>query len=1013
MRSVSLLAGMAALALPTVAGASPRFLPQPPPTPLGVPVRESRSIHVLKVESVGFKGVSFKAMASLKGKPAQAPFRFLRLMEDVKCEDSFRAGTLVLCFHQGAVAILHVSGHWALAVEPISWRGEKEWFCLAEDKYAVIYEGSTEALRSHVAVIQAGRATTITARAPKVWGSRDNNRIWRIKAALGITTFVLSGESPHFVGWGTGDPAEVTKLVQALGTATPRYGGKRGGSASLYELIQVFCAPTSQHRITAAADLAHLGPAARPALPALRRAVRDPDSAIAMAAAQALARLVPDDGKAIEAIETRLRVGSASGRAAAAEALGNLGPEARPALPALLRALRDKDKYVRAAGARAIGQIAPGSGHTGEAVAALGNWLKGEKEEYPRHIGTQALLRFGPHAWAALPELYATGLFREERAGPWGRDEQVLDLLTRFDPPPVELLATVLADTRSHFRDLVAASRRLAVLGPRARAALPALHAVVHEVGDFEKRNWESLALAAGEAILAIDPEGGPVVAVPALVTVAKGSSPQRGWAAGLLGRCGAAARPLAPGLVASLDIENFDTPNMVRHLAPLLGPKDRPLLPTLRRQLSGKWGPPLALAKVLLRLGCREEALAEAAGRLVSDYPPHRVRSAHWLGDHGRGVQAVERALERALETATGAERARLVLSLCRVRGEKGTRVQVRARAALDALLALCEGEAPAVGEIDQFAFWSWELGRMASQENDAVGAAVGVVQDRLAAGSESVTLLLDAMLRDKNPRVRLAAAVTLACVEPRHPGTVRALGQLLARYPYYFPFVADTLAALGPAAAPLAPQLLPLLRYPDSSVCQAASVVLYRIDPDLAAKGWGAAGVPGAVPADIDPLWQDLAGRDPFRADLAIWRLAGAGKRTVTLLREQLRPPPVLTAARTARLIADLDSDNFTTRQRAQTELAAAIESAAPSLWKARTNKPSLEVRRRIAVLLQGLEPMRSPEQRRRLRGVRLLAEMDTPDARALLARLARGDSRQALTREAAAALRRPGRP
>ena len=64
---------------------------------------------------------------------------------------------------------------------------------------------------------------------------------------------------------------------------------------------------------------------------------------------------------------------------------------------------------------------------------------------------------------------------------------------------------------------------------------------------------------------------------------------------------------------------------------------------------------------------------------------------------------------------------------------------------------------------------------------------------------------------------------------------------------------------------------------------------------------------------------------------------------------------------------------------------------------------------MRRRIGALLSGLDPARSPEQRRRLRAVRLLEEMGGRQGRDLLKDLSRGDERFLLTREARAALLR----
>src|SRR5262249_25099076 len=160
------------------------------------------------------------------------------------------------------------------------------------------------------------------------------------------------------------------------------------------------------------------------------------------------------------------------------------------------------------------------------------------------------------------------------------------------------------------------------------------------------------------------------------------------------------------------------------------------------------------------------------------------------WLGQRGTDARAVEPALRQALARATGAERTRLALTLWRARGCPGGAEQGRAFTALGALLALCEGESPAVGLVPHYAFWVWpdpscEWGR----DGGAAGAAVALVHARLEAGGEAVPVLTRA-LRDKSPHVRLAAAVALARAEPRHPETVPALQRLLERQPHFFSY-------------------------------------------------------------------------------------------------------------------------------------------------------------------------------------------------------------------------------
>ncbi len=216
MRFSSLLAALAVLFVPVRVVASPRFIPAPETAPLGVVVRDAKTIHALEVKSVDAKGISFKVTAALKGKADEAPFRFAQLLKGVGCEGLFRAGDPVLCFRKGEIATLFLRGRWAYAVEPDDIRGEEHWFCLSADRLDVTYEGSMEALRDHVAALLAGGERTITARPPRPYGATEDSRLWRIKAGPKVTRLVDSDESAHFVGWGSGDPKEAVLLADAL-----------------------------------------------------------------------------------------------------------------------------------------------------------------------------------------------------------------------------------------------------------------------------------------------------------------------------------------------------------------------------------------------------------------------------------------------------------------------------------------------------------------------------------------------------------------------------------------------------------------------------------------------------------------------------------------------------------------------------------------------------------------------------------------------------------------------------
>jgi WD40 repeat protein len=170
------------------------------------------------------------------------------------------------------------------------------------------------------------------------------------------------------------------------------------------------------------------------------------------------------------------------------------------------------------------------------------------------------------------------------------------------------------------------------------------------------------------------------------------------------------------------------------------------------------------------------------------------------------------------------------------------------------------------------------------------------------------------------------------------------------------------------------------------------------------------------GLAPKELEDCWTDLAGADAARAFRALQMMA-ADPQAVAFLKGRLRPEVVAVDRQSlARLVADLDSDQFATREKATAALEKLGELAEPALVKALQGRPSLEARRRAERLLgriaeqHGAVP--SPERLRVLRAVELLEQAGTPGAKDLLEALAGGTPEVWLTREAKAALRRLGR-
>jgi WD40 repeat protein len=165
-----------------------------------------------------------------------------------------------------------------------------------------------------------------------------------------------------------------------------------------------------------------------------------------------------------------------------------------------------------------------------------------------------------------------------------------------------------------------------------------------------------------------------------------------------------------------------------------------------------------------------------------------------------------------------------------------------------------------------------------------------------------------------------------------------------------------------------------------------------------------------PPLSPAEREQLWEALADVDASRAFAAIWRLVGSPGPALSLLGGRLRAVPPADPARTAWLIAALDSRRFAERETALRELEAQGEQIEGALRSVLAGRPSLEVRRRVEGLLAKLERHPPPtDSLRALRATTVLEQIGTSEARQLLNRLAAGAPGALLTKQARQSLRR----
>jgi RNA polymerase sigma factor (sigma-70 family) len=174
------------------------------------------------------------------------------------------------------------------------------------------------------------------------------------------------------------------------------------------------------------------------------------------------------------------------------------------------------------------------------------------------------------------------------------------------------------------------------------------------------------------------------------------------------------------------------------------------------------------------------------------------------------------------------------------------------------------------------------------------------------------------------------------------------------------------------------------------------------------------GARGGP-LTAARAEALWADLDGADAGRAHAATWALADDPQRSVSLFRERLKPVEPPSKETLEGLLANLDSEQFTTREAAERKLRDLGDRAEAPLRTALARPLPAECKRRVESVLASLDPSAplTGEALRAARAVLTLQRAGTPEARQVLERLAGGAESARLTRAARDAVWRMGKP
>lgn len=179
-----------------------------------------------------------------------------------------------------------------------------------------------------------------------------------------------------------------------------------------------------------------------------------------------------------------------------------------------------------------------------------------------------------------------------------------------------------------------------------------------------------------------------------------------------------------------------------------------------------------------------------------------------------------------------------------------------------------------------------------------------------------------------------------------------------------------------------------------------------------DTTALVWDITGLaaeerPRITGKELAALWTDLESEDALRAFGAMSRLSRIPVQSLPFIQERLKPTRAPDEKHVARLLGDLESDQFAEREKATEELQRMGEVAESALRAAIADKPAVELRKRVGLLLEKLDV--APDRLRGLRCIEMLERLVTPEAKEVLRALSTGAPKAWLTGQAEASLRR----
>ncbi len=632
-------------------------------------------------------------------------------------------------------------------------------------------------------------------------------------------------------------PDNLPLLLEALGSErlapAARVGFRELGKEAVGPLLRVLKEGDPHARAAAATALAAVGAPAVEAIPALQKALTDPNGLVRVQAAGALRQLTPGTRAGLAQLLEGLHDKDAAVRREAAELLARL--KVREALPALRAALKDPSPLVRVPAAAGVVLI----DRTG-ATAMVPYLIEGLKGTSPKNyqIAAQVLAGIGPGAYEALPALL-DGMKRADatQAGlaAWcasqiAKDDRALftALVQALKSPQGELrLSAVTSLPRMTVKDPAAvpalvealqnpndplvrqsAARALGGFGAAAKSAAAAL---VGALKDPEPQ----VRLGAVDALLRLDARAPAAVATLAdllhssdatlrgqatnelkalgrigtptfLAALKDKDATVRSQGAFLLGAAGPSpnAQAAAPALMAALADQaapvRLEAALALCHLR-LAGPKViGPLLEGLKSQ-DAEVRRRAAEGVALVGPSAKETVPVLVDLLKDRDHAPVRTAAANALGSMGAEAKPALPALRQALHDDQSSVRYQAAVALLRLAPTAGTSGPADANAEpIAVLVALLKDKAVAPRA----------QGALLSQASAAVPALVRALQDKnldLRRGALATLGLMGPAVKaaalpavtnalsDPEPAIRLAAADTVLKLERLDPAVIR----------------------------------------------------------------------------------------------------------------------------------------------------------------------------------------------------------------------------------------------